>query len=251
MKKLMIAAVAALSATVLTSTVQAEVSSNVVGYNKATPQYSWHMMGMPFTAVDGGDVKIGSVSGTFEEGDQIQLSYMDDSGYVQFNIYEYWFEGDMGDEEGWYYEDIYMGEDLKIPAGAAVWFISTSGEPTPDGLTTSGAVKNDFVEHNGFPESCNMISSRFPVPFEPNAETITWSGIVEGDQIQVSFMDDQGYVQFTIYEWWDEGDMGDNAGWYFEDIYIEEPIAEVGQGFWLILSDWENAYMKEISPLVK
>ena len=223
----------------------------MVGYNKATPQYSYHMMSMPFTAVDGGEVKIGSVQGSFEMEDNIQFSYMDEDGYVQFKTYIWWPEDTIGDVAGWYDDDIFVGDSLTIPTGAAVWFITNSGEPTPDGLTTSGAVLPTFIEHNGFPETFNMIGSAFPVGFNPNAETVTWSGLEMEDQIQVAYMDEDGYVQFITYMWWPEDTIGELAGWYQDDILVEEAVAEVGQGFWLILANPGDVYMKEVSPLVK
>ncbi len=222
----------------------------MVGYNKANVEYSWHMMGVPFTAVDGGEITVGSIKGSFQEGDQIQAAYMDGE-YVNFIIYEWYEAGTMDEWEGWYLDGTYVGESFTLPNGAAVWYISNSGEPIAEGLTTSGAVSTSEIIHDGFAESWNMISSGFPIDFYPNGETVNWSGLESGnDQIQVSYMDGE-YVIFAIYEWYDAGEMGDDAGWYLDGEYVDYAIAAPGQGFWLILTNPANVYMKEVSPIAK
>ena len=113
------------------------LSSKVVGYQNVQPEYSYHMLGMPFTGCSGDEVMIADIKGEFETFDNIQHSFVDDEGYVDFDVYEYYAAGTRGKGSlaGWYL-DSDLTEDT-IGNGHAVWFIKDSSY-----VETVGSKKN-------------------------------------------------------------------------------------------------------------
>lgn len=177
-----------------------------------------------------------------EDGDQIQISSVDQSGIVQFKTYEYW------DGDGWMDLDqsSYAGDTVGFSLGEGAWFFSPSGAKH---LTTSGQVKKGYHIHT-FQDTWSINVSAFPVNFCPNSENISW-GVADGDQIQTSSVDESGIIQFHTYEYW-EGD-----GW--ADLETSSPIdadtvvVTPGKGFWIILNNTapEDASFTEVSPIAE
>ena len=91
----------------------------------------------------------------------------------------------------------------------------------------------------------SVIVSAFPVGFCPNNENISW-GCLDGDQLQVSFMEGTA-INFKIYEYWDGDGWADpNTGDILDpDFAINTP----GKGFSYITADPENVSFTEVSPL--
>ena len=217
---------------------------NGVGYNTTENEAEDTMVfvGASFENVGEGEFiplsAIQCVEG-FEDGDQFQTSFMDEIGAVNFKIYEYW------DGDGWADPDSMeiVGDNIGFTLGQAAWFISSS----PKKLTFAGGVHKDNFIHT-FEESMTIATSAFPVPFCPNSANVSW-GCNDGDQIQTSFMDEIGAVNFKIYEYWD----GD--GWADPDtMEIIEPdfaVVTPGKGFWFITSDPESVTFSEVSPLAE
>ena len=248
MKKLMIAGVAGLCAAV---TFGLE-SANVVGYNTLNTGDTFQMLGSSFagvgTNVDGFTLE--SLQGNFADEDAIQVSYMDDDGIVQFTTYQYLTVDGFGmDADGWYDGNYELANETMIPRGSAVWFISSE----PKSIQTSGEVATGDTIHAAFTEQYSMICSAYPVAFNPNASSVTWSGLVDEDEIQVAYVDSDGIVQFNVYQYLTVDGFGMDADGWYDGNYelVSEPIAEVGQGFWLILSDFANVTLTEKSPITK
>ena len=175
----------------------------------------------------------------FEDGDQFQTSFMNEKGIVNFKVYEYW------DGDGWADLDEMevVGDDVGFTPGQAAWFISI----TPKKLTFAGGVIKENFTHT-FTEAMTIAVSAFPIPFCPNSENVSW-GCNDGDQIQTSFMNEKGIVNFKVYEYWD----GD--GWADLDemdvIASDCVVATPGKGFWFITSNPENVTFSEVSPLAE
>ena len=151
-----------------------------------------------------------------------------------------------GDEtDGWLDTEEYApcGDDVGLALGQSAWLIS-AGEPKS--VTTAGAVRNTNAIRT-FTETSSLISSAFPTPFYPNGANVSW-GTQSGDQIQVAYTDENGFSQFTVYEY-DEAD-----GWLDTEEYapLEADTAVVGPGigFWLILQDASSTFT-EVSPLAE
>ena len=227
-------------------------SANVVGYSTLKTGYTHQMLGVPFSNVNGNDsgVLLKDIAGNFGIWDEIQFSYMDEHGLVQFNTYFYLNEDEGGECEGWHDGDyVYIGDSVSIPAGAAVWVISQNNDALS--ITSSGEVRKSAFVHSNFKETYNLVSSAFPVAFNPNANTVTWSGLNIWDELQVAFVDEDGLIQFTQYFFLDENEGGEADNKWHDGDYclVTEPIAAVGQGFWLITADPENVSFTEKSPI--
>ena len=112
MKKLMIAAAAAFCGTVCFGEL---ASANVVGYSTVSPEYTSIMYSIPFNAVGGGDIAIEDIQANFAEDDEIQVSWMDEDGYIQFD--QYFFKNALGaiyPKNGWYDgDDNYAGHPIR------------------------------------------------------------------------------------------------------------------------------------------
>ena len=210
------------------------------------------MLGSTWQAMDSGaktgdGILLQDLKGNFSNEDNLQMAYVDDSGMVQF-VNCYYFTVDEGgmDQDGWYNEDYeYVGDSQRIPIGTACWFLSADDSKA---ITTAGQVYGSNFTHT-FDEPVEMVCLAFPVEFNPNA--VSWTGLTNEDNIQVSYVDDSGMVQFIncYYFTVDEGGMDEDA-WYNEDYEkIESAITVPGQGFWLMIADPENATLIETSPL--
>ena len=120
MKKLMIAAAAAVCGSVF-----ALESANVVGYNTVNPEYTSIMYSVTFSAVGGGDIAIEDIQANFAEDDEIQVSWMDEDGYIQFD--QYFFKNALGTiypKNGWYDGDDNFVEDPITSVGQGFWLIA-------------------------------------------------------------------------------------------------------------------------------
>jgi len=247
MKKLMFAMAAAAGLMAFGDGIE---SVNTVGYNTLNTGDASQMLGSTFKNANNGTdgVKLSELIGEFAAYDEIQVSYMDEDGYIQFTVYQYLDTDEGVDADGWYDGAWESAANVVLPRGSAVWFVSASG--TGKSVTTSGEVVSTSTTHPAFAEPSNMICSAYPIEFNPNAATVTWTGLSAYDEIQVSYVDQDGYIQFTVYQYLNTDEGVDEDGWYdgaWEK--VTTPIAGVGQGFWLVLSDFENVTLTEASPI--
>ena len=248
MKKLMFAAAVAAGLAVFGEGIE---SANTVGYNTVNPEYTYTMFSIPFTAVGGESLTLDSINAEIAEDDEIQVSWMDDDGYIQFDSFFYKNAlGAIYPQDGWYdSSDEYAGDSFTLTPGLAVWLITEQSEV--ESVTVSGEVGAVAKTQGPFEYEYSMIASAFPVPFNPNAESVTWVGIQEDDEIQVPWMDDDGYIQFTSYFFKNQlGAIYPQDGWYDDsDTFAEDAITGVGQGFWLITQSPDEVTLTEASPL--
>ena len=208
------------------------------------------MLGITFKGVanncDG--IKLSDIKGDFVSYDEIQVAYVED-GLINFNTYQYLTEEDGVDAAGWYDGSWESAATYVISRGSAVWFVSSSG--SAKNVTVAGEVTKGATTHPAFDESSNMICSAYPVAFNPNASTVTWTGLRSYDEIQVSYMED-GVINFNTYQYLTEDDGVEKNGWYNGSWeLVESPIASVGEGFWLIVSNYANVTLTEKSPIAE
>lgn len=209
------------------------------------------MFSIPFDAVGGGSIALEDIKADFAEDDEIQVSWMDDDGYIQFD--QYYYKNALGaiyPKDGWYDgSDEYAGDTLTLAPGAAVWLITE--QSGVDAVTVSGEVGKTAKTQGPFEFESSMIASAFPIAFNPNSESVTWVGIQEDDELQVPWMDDDGYIQFDQYYFKNAlGAIYPKDGWYDgSDSFVEDPITSVGQGFWLIAQAPDQVTITEESPL--
>lgn len=173
----------------------------------------------------------------FEDGDQIQKAYVDGNGLVGFTVYEYW------DGDGWVDPSSgnVVGDTTGFAVGEAAWFLSSAAKQ----ITTAGAVKKANHIHT-FTETSSVISSAFPMPFCPNSASVSW-GSIDGDQIQVPYVDGNGIVNFTTYEYWDgDGWVDPSSG---DVLAADFAVTTAGKGFWFITAAPESVSFAEVSPL--
>ena len=221
-------------------------SRNVVGYQTLDKNEVSQMIGATFRDIATGadSIRLGDLVGDFESYDEIQIPYMD-GRFIEFVAYQYLTEDDGVDADGWYDGSWESADDVTLARGQAAWFVSATAKP----VITSGEVVAGTTTHPAFTEASSMICSAYPIPFNPNAETVTWTGLNSYDEIQVSYMDGR-FIEFISYQWLTEDDGVDVDGWYDGSWdLVTEPIVDAGQGFWLILSDCENVTLTEASPL--
>ena len=224
-------------------------SANIVGYNVQSPNETDFIIGCSFENVTtGGGMTLGSLSGDFEDYDNIQVASIVNNRIVFSDFYFFDAQGGMVAETGWYYDDmVTSAADFEIPLGAAVWFGSSSAKA----VTTSGAVRNTSFTHT-FQETPEMICPAFPVGFNPNAAS--WTGLVDYDNIQVSSIVNNR-ILFTDYYFFDAaGGMAAETGWYCDDMVtkVDDAIVAPGQGFWFTFQgDVDDVTLTETSPIAQ
>ena len=225
-------------------------SANVVGYNTVDLGLAYTMIGPNFGNVGKtglGRVYLEDIKGNFVDNDQIQISKMV-NGKIDFTVYTYFTEdGYMEvDKDGWYLDsDTYVGDTIYLDQGHAAWLRSASSS------TQSGEVNGTEITLNNLTKTYEMMVDPYPVAFNPNSSDITWNGVVDNDQIQVSKMVN-GKIDFTVYTYFTEdGYMEvDKDGWYIDsDTPVESPIAAAGQGWWLRTANPASVSITFKSPI--
>lgn len=222
-------------------------SQNIVGYSTLNTGDASQMLGVVFKNVAGNvdGITLADINGEFVSYDEIQVSYMAD-GLINFNVYQYLTVDDGVDADGWYDGSWESAASVVIPRGSAVWFVSTSGDAKD--VTLAGEVATGSTTHPAFSESSNMICSAYPIAFNPNASTVTWTGLNSYDEIQVSYMEN-GLINFDVYQYLTTDDGVEVDGWHNGSWeLVDAPITAAGQGFWLVVSDFENVTLTEAFP---
>ena len=209
-------------------------SANVVGYKTdALAGDNFNMIAIPFTTVTGENIDLNDGSVVFEnliEGeyagadcDYIEIWNPANDGYT-FHFY-YPGEGWTDESGNGYFSDDYPEG---LPAGAAMWLDAYNGEREGQlKVTFSGAVEaSESVSYELVGNNFNMLANPYPVAWNPNNDSITWTGVIEGeyagadcDYIEVWNPANDGYTFHFLYPgegWTDESGNG-----YFEDDYPE------------------------------
>ena len=187
------------------------------------------------------------LQGNFVDEDDLQFSFTDENGKTQLGEYYYYTEETLG-ADGWYDQDFnFINDTQYLTWGQGVWFISADG---PKNITTAGEVLKGHKIHT-VTDPKTLVSSAYPVPFCPNAASVTWPNAQDEDDIQYAFTDENGKTQLGEYYYYTEATLGAD-GWYDQDFNLldaDTAIVGVGEGFWYIPVDPATASFCEVSPL--
>jgi len=250
MKKLMaVLAICAVAGYVAAQTV---VSGNIVGYSSSYVTNQLSMFGMNFQGLgtNGPSLTLSGLNPDpnigFADLDTIETGLADENGVVQFTSYFYMGADIAPADAGWYESDYstYAGNQA-IPLGSSIWVQLASAQ----NVLVAGQVSASSVTQNFVANALTMSSSAFPVAFNPNDSSCTWSGVQDLDQIQVGVPDQNGVVQFTTYFYMGLDIAPGAAGWYESDYstYVSSPIVPVNGGFWVLTQG--TASLVQTSPI--
>ena len=228
MKKLMIAASAALFATVGFCV----ESANIVGYQtKAVRQYlsqqvcTFDQIGATGGALDIQNLIPVDANGDAVGGGEVTVQFISSLGVLQTS-YLYCLEEEMGDDAGWYDDDGNMadytfdaGEAFQLYSNSAVNFIY-SGEVN---MAETDVPFRQYlsVQANIRPASVDIQSI---VPVDDNEE------LIGGGEVTIQFISPLGILQ-TSYLYCLEEEMGEEAGWYDDDGNMADYTLAAGEGF--------------------
>ena len=257
MKKLMVAAAAALTATIGFGV----ESSNVVGYQtkaNASAQMNWTCntfvpcdktkTTMTLGDMKGTDGLIFSAVVFLKPDGRVKTVEHAQLGTVK-EKYTYWEAGDTEDGVGgWYFEDDENAEynqNSRIVALGEGYYVQGTASEIGEGLLFSGAVANDSTPLEVTSSQMNWFGNCSPT-------SITLGDITATDGLIFSaivFLKDDGRVKTvehaqlgTVkekYTYWEAGDTEDGAGgWYFEDDENAEynqnaRVIAAGEGFYV------------------
>ena len=237
MKKLMIAAAAALCGTVF-----GLESANVVGFQNKDVRFGFTMTGSSFVSVNANGAKIDltEIKVAGYEAECMDVVYIQTLDYLGNSIDTYYWQDDNGGGDfapGWYnadYEAI-EPENVFIDAGTALW---TAGD---DGLylTYAGQV---WTSRTSVP-----LRFGFTAVANPGAAKVDLTNVLvdgyEAECMDVVYIQTLDYLGNSIdtYYWQDDNGGGDfEPGWYNGDY---EPIEEgtvfiqPGEGLWVAGDD--------------
>ena len=253
MKKLMIAAAAALWATVGFGDVE---SANIVGYTqKDAPKGQFKIYGAGFEQVGGGSAVNGLVSGvegvSYDEENvfrttaaQIQIPNAEGGYDVYYYLNDGWFDdnGADGYKAGWC-DDNGVIVDTEVTPGVAFWFKSV---PSDAMCTVSGQVSLDTSAEVTCPQNFALRANPFPVSVAVNSGKFASSDIVgvnydeenvfrtTAPQIQIPNAEGGYDVCYYLTDGWfdDNGADGYKAGWCDDNGVIVDTEIPAGQGIW-------------------
>ena len=206
-------------------TATAAVESDVVGYTTITMEAGkWYMVGTPFVALDDATAKLNNVFTIgFGEGDTLQL-YKDGQGYSTYRWNKY--------KNGWATSTFSVASlaDVVLPAGQAVFINKRiDGEVVLSGKV---AVEEAVTFGSEAGNAWDQFVCVYPETVKLNS--ITWTGMAEGDTLQIYNPGDEvagvaaGYVTYR----WNKY----KNGWATSTFSVA-PLAEVnvpaGQAFFV------------------
>ena len=267
MKKLMIAATAALCAAVgFADGIGGIQSQNVVGYyNEEAPQAKF-VLGTASLETIGGGIKLSSFTGLTPvaidwEGDYMafqnlapQLQIWNGTGYdLTFYVSNAWFDDGTDDGqfvEGWCGLDgVLRGDDYTIPAGYAYWLRNV---PDSNPLNISGQVKQTAKVQVTCPNAFMLLGNPYPTAIDLNGGSdmtssditpvaIDWEGdylAFQNQATQLQIWNGTGYdlVFYVSNAWYDNGtpDGDYKEGWCGLDGLLRENYSiPVGYGLWI------------------
>jgi len=241
MKKLMIAASAALCAAVGFSDI---TSANIVGYqNKDIPEYLSVQVNT-FDQVGGGGLSLDQFvpkdsTGSAVGGGDVTIQFLDEFGVAQYG-YSYYLGGELKKkpDDGWYDEDEELIEGYEFNPGEGMMIFSGS---------------SDCV----FPYAGEVVMNETDVPFVPylsaqgniRPTSVDIQGIqpidasenlIGGGSVTLQFLDQFGVAQYG-YSYYLGGELKKKPddGWYDEDEELVEYEFGAGEGF-LLYTDTEG-----------
>ena len=247
MKKLMVAACAALCATVGFSEEAAVQSANIVGYvTQDVSANKYVMLGCPFESTAGENLNIQNfISGNItaynwpegsEERAWIQIQQASGTGYDQ-----YYLSWEDGDEENPIFLWMTAGgdeADVEIKPGFSCWFKN----PTACTITVAGQVADPSKGSvTVSPNKYEMIANPFPMDVKLNSDKLNCKGLTaynwpEGSEerswIQIPAKSGSGYDQYYLS--WEDGDE-DNPVFLWMTAGGDEADVTIKAftGFWL------------------
>ena len=279
MKKLMIAATAALCAAVgfadgIGGGIQ---SQNIVGYNTVTLKPGYNMLALNFQSVSEAakeisiqdmipgkteGLKAGANAGS---GDNILVYNPETSDYTYYFLYKNARKEDAKDYNWCSMDSGYPIADKTFKNGDAFWYLSQGKEDVS--ISIAGAVAIDTSSTIEIVQGYNMIANAFPVNFNPNALGVEyWKKAVDagasaganagsGDNILVYNPETNGYTYYFLYKNARKEDAKDYKWCSMDSGYPDiDPSAEcvpVGKGVWY-LHQGETTFKLTIpSPLAK
>ena len=251
MKKLMIAAAAALCATVGYSDIE---SANIVGYTaKDAAQGKFLILGAGFEQIAGGTAINGLISGVEGVNYDEENAFMATAAQIQipiangYDTYYYlndgWFDdnGADGYKAGWC-DGFGVLVDAEITPGVAFWFKSVPGDAV---ATVSGQVSSESSVDVSCPENFALRANPFPVSVNINSEKFASNDIVgvnydeenafmaTAPQIQIPIANGYDTYYYLNDGWFDDnGADGYKAGWCDGFGVLVDAEIPAGQGVW-------------------
>ena len=190
----------------LNAPLSAAVESDVVGYTTITTSADFTMLGVVFNGLNGDALPLNEiVSGTFVDGDQIQI-YDRDTGYKVYRYYNNdWVGGD------------FLPATTPIEPGTSFWLKTPERavEVTLKGAVPTGSYS--YVSKSGF----QMVSPNIPISFNLNDDIGWGEGLVDSDQIQV-----RSGNSYQVYRYY-------NGAWVGGDFLPTTVKIPVGSSIWL------------------
>ena len=178
------------------------------------------------------------------------------AGGGRYESYYYIDEADDGDGnyvEGWSDGEGYLTDETLTP-GTGVWFLG--GTTDAASLSVAGAVpeQKDLTVVSEYATGYKMICN--PFPYATKLNDLTWfkkDGVTPlpvatyddllddtAPRIKVWIPNASGSGRYESYYYIDEADDGDGnyvEGWSDGEGYLQtEPVAQAGDGFWLVLT---------------
>ena len=256
MKKLMIAASAALCAAVGFSAVE---SSNIVGYNTVTLQPGYNMLSVSFKNVENNVEGIavddvfpgGGVASSLQAGagaataDSIMVYTNDGNGGGDYTTY-YLFKATKGTnpKDYWWVDSSGNLSGLKFKNGDSFWFYrrgSTSVAATVSGEVELSATTNVTLRTgynmigNYFPTGLVLNDSIYTAAFWENSGAAAGAGAASADSILVYTNDGAGSGDYTTYYLFKatKGTSDKNYNWVNSSgTVVNTAVSNPGQGVW-------------------
>ena len=235
MKKLMIAASAALIATVGFSL----ESANVVGYDTKALQGGFTAAGASFVNVSDGSIKLGDlkVTGYGDEGyadNMIIVQTLTSNGKTKDKYYwaDYTEEGETW--FGWYNSDWdACYNDVPLAPGEGLWIQSPSSEIS---IQNAGSVPNEDLPVNLVAGGFKLIANPMPASIDLGLISVSGYGDEYADNMIVAQTLTTNGKADAKYYWVDYSEEGETwYGWYnteWDIDYNAEPLA-AGAGLWV------------------
>ena len=244
MKKLMLAAAAALSATALFAT-EGTLSSSVVGYASAELQQDGISAGTCFVPVTGEVIDLADLKVTGYDADEgtdsdVEIQTLDEYGRTARSFSWKDFTSKKGTWYGWYEdgEDLVESGDVTFQPGEGLWvYCSDDGF----GLQSAGAVPQSDVSVELQQDGLTIAN---PTPVNADLALSKITGYDEDDgtdsDVELQTLDEYGRTARS-FSWKDfTSKKGTWYGWYEdgEDLIYEGDVEILpGRGLWTYCTD--------------